>query len=402
MKFRWRLEHTMERVIKKRLQQVMDASVAKGETPGCLLMVIKDGEEQVYLESGYADIEAKKPVSRDNIFRLYSMSKPITATAMMILVERGIVDLADPVSKYLPGFRNPVVCTADGKIEKAEREILLEDIMNMTSGLTYGGTDETGRQTDALFQEVIHGLKEENGGTISTVEFANRLGKVPLLYQPGQSWSYGTSADVVGAVIEVASGMRFGDFLKKEIFEPLGMNDTDFWVPAEKQDRLAKVYDCREGQPSVRYLDNNLGIQNDMAYRPAYEAGGAGLASTIDDYAKFTQMLLNGGTYNGVQILRPATVKFLGGHTLSAVQQAGFDNWIGLEGFSYGNLMRVLVDPTRAVTLGSKGEFGWDGWLGCYMEVVPEQNMTFLMMTQKKDAGTYTLSRKIRNIIFSE
>ena len=202
----------MEQVIKKRLQQVMDASVAKGETPGCLLMVIKDGEEQVYLESGYADIEAKKPVSRDNIFRLYSMSKPITATAMMILVERGIVDLADPVSKYLTGFRNPVVCTADGKIEKAEREILLEDIMNMTSGLTYGGTDETGRQTDALFQEVIHGLKEENGGTISTVEFANRLGKVPLLYQPGQSWSYGTSADVVGAVIEVASGMRFGDF----------------------------------------------------------------------------------------------------------------------------------------------------------------------------------------------
>ena len=195
---------------------------------------------------------------------------------------------------------------------------------------------------------------------------------------------------------------RFGDFLKDEIFTPLGMNDTDFWVPAEKQDRLAKVYDCREGQPSVRYLDNNLGIQNDMAYRPAYEAGGAGLASTIDDYAKFTQMLLNGGTYNGVQILRPATVKFLGGHTLSAVQQAGFDNWIGLEGFSYGNLMRVLVDPTRAVTLGSKGEFGWDGWLGCYMEVVPEQNMTFLMMTQKKDAGTYTLSRKIRNIIFSE
>ena len=185
MKFRWRLGHTMEQVIKKRLQQVMDASVAKGETPGCLLMVIKDGEEQVYLESGYADIEAKKPVSRDNIFRLYSMSKPITATAMMILVERGIVDLADPVSKYLPGFRNPVVCTADGKIEKAEREILLEDIMNMTSGLTYGGTDETGRQTDALFQEVIHGLKEENGGTISTVEFANRLGKVPLLYQPG-------------------------------------------------------------------------------------------------------------------------------------------------------------------------------------------------------------------------
>lgn len=392
----------MEQVIKERLQQVMDASVAKGETPGCLLMVIKDGEEQVYLESGYADIEAKKPVSRDDIFRLYSMSKPITAAAMMILVERGVVDLAEPVSKYLPGFRDQIVRSADGRTEKPDHEVLLEDLMNMTSGLTYGGMNETGRLTDALFEEVIRGIEEENGGTIGTVEFANRLGKIPLLYQPGQSWSYGTSADVIGAVIEVASGMRFGDFLKKEIFESLGMWDTDFWVPAEKQSRLEKVYDCQEGQPPVRYTENNLGIQNDMAYRPAYEAGGAGLASTIDDYAKFAQMLLNGGTYNGAQILRPATVKFLESHTLSAAQQAGFDNWIGLEGFSYGNLMRVLVDPTRAVTLGSKGEFGWDGWLGCYMEVVPEKHMTFLMMTQKKDAGTYTLSRKIRNIIFSE
>lgn len=392
----------MEQVIKERLQQVMDASVAKGETPGCLLMVIKDGEEQVYLESGYADIEAKKPVSREDIFRLYSMSKPITAAAMMILVERGVVDLAEPVSKYLPGFRDQIVRSADGRTEKPDHEVLLEDLMNMTSGLTYGGMNETGRLTDALFEEVIRGIEEENGGTIGTVEFANRLGKIPLLYQPGQSWSYGTSADVIGAVIEVASGMRFGDFLKKEIFEPLGMWDTDFWVPAEKQSRLEKVYDCQEGQPPVRYTENNLGIQNDMAYRPAYEAGGAGLASTIDDYAKFAQMLLNGGTYNGAQILRPATVKFLESHTLSVAQQAGFDNWIGLEGFSYGNLMRVLVDPTRAVTLGSKGEFGWDGWLGCYMEVVPEKHMTFLMMTQKKDAGTYTLSRKIRNIIFSE
>ena len=392
----------MEQIIKERLQQVMDASVAKGETPGCLLMVIKDGEEQVYLESGYADIEAKKPVSRDAIFRLYSMSKPITATAMMILVERGVVDLADPVSLYLPGFADQIVRRADGHTEKPQHEVLLEDIMNMTSGLTYGGMNETGRLTDALFEEVIRGIEEGNGGTISTVEFANRLGKIPLLYQPGQSWSYGTSADVVGAVIEVASGMRFGDFLKKEIFEPLGMNDTDFWVPAEKQDRLMKVYDCKVGQEAVLYTDNNLGVQNDMAHRPAYEAGGAGLASTIDDYAKFTQMLLNGGSLNGVQILRPATVQYLTGHTLSAVQQAGFDNWIGLEGFSYGNLMRVLVDPSRAVTLGSKGEYGWDGWLGCYMENVPEKHMTLLMMTQKKDAGTYTLSRKIRNIIFSE
>lgn len=205
----------MEQVLKDRLKQAMDESVAKGETPGCLLMVMKDGEEQVYLESGYADIQAKKPISRDNIFRLYSMSKPISATAMMILVERGIVDLAAPVSQYLPGFANQLVWRDDGHTEKTDREMMISDIMNMTSGLVYGGIHGPGRLTEALFNEVINGIKEGDGGTIGTVEFANCLGKIPLLYQPGQSWSYGTSADVVGAVIEVASGMRFGDFLKK-------------------------------------------------------------------------------------------------------------------------------------------------------------------------------------------
>lgn len=392
----------MEEIIKKRLQNVMDASVEKGETPGCTLLIRKDGKEQVYLESGYADLETKKPVSRDGIYRMYSMSKPITAAAMMILVERGIVDLTDPVSKYLPGFRDQIVRREDGHTEKPDREVLVEDLMNMTSGLLYGGTNETGRLTEALFADVIRGIEEENGGTIGTVEFANRLGQIPLSYQPGQSWCYGTSADVAGAVIEVASGMRFGDFLEKEIFAPLGMKDTAFWVPEEKQSRLVNVYDCQEGKAAVRYTDHNLGIQNDMAHRPAYEAGGAGLASTIDDYARFTQMLLNGGTLDGVQILRPATVQYLTGHTLSEKQQAAFDKWIGLEGFSYGNLMRVMVDPSRASTLGSKGEYGWDGWLGCYMENVPEKNMTILMMTQKKDAGTYSLTRKIRNIVFSE
>ena len=241
----------MEQVIKKRLQQVMDASVAKGETPGCLLMVIKDGEEQVYLESGYADIEAKKPVSRDNIFRLYSMSKPITATAMMILVERGIVDLADPVSKYLPGFRNPVVCTADGKIEKAEREILLEDIMNMTSGLTYSGTDETGRQTDALFQEVIHGLKEENGGTISTVEFANRLGNPWNIASPGVSYKLCPSCRATHFGMEAALQYR-----ERYTVDPELISEIECHVPNHMESVLTYHAPQKglEGKFSLEYV----------------------------------------------------------------------------------------------------------------------------------------------------
>ena len=391
----------MDNIIKQRLQQVMDSAVQKGEVPGCTLLVRKAGKEEVYLESGYADVEAKIPVRRDGIYRLYSMTKPITGAAMMILVERGIVDLADSVSKYLPGFKNQIVCTKDGTTEKAWREVTVQDLLCMTSGQTYGGEDENGIKTSELIQEVVEGLDKKEGGNITTVEFANGLGKVPLHYQPGKSWSYGTSADVIGAVIETASGMRFGEFLKKEIFEPLGMKDTGFFVPSEKRKRFAKAYECHEGEAPVLYLGNNLGIQNTMEFAPAFESGGAGLVSTIDDYAKFAQMLLNKGTYEGKEILRAKTVEFFTRRVLDDAQQKGFEEWIGLEGFTYGNLMRIMKEPGRAVTLGGKGEYGWDGWLGCYFSNAPEENMTILMMTQKKDAGTFSMTRKLRNVIFS-
>ena len=197
--------------------------------------------------------------------------------------------------------------------------------------------------------------------------------------------------------------MRFGDFLEKELFNPLEMVDTGFWVPEEKQNRLVKTYICNEGQASVRYTDNHLGIRSAMDRRPAFESGGAGLVSTIDDYSHFAQMLLNGGTYKGRQILSLAMVRFMTGHVLSAAQQEVFERegmaW--LEGFSYGNFMRVLVDPGRSTTLGSKGEYGWDGWLGCYFANAPKDQMTILMMTQKKDAGTFRMTRLLRNAIYN-
>lgn len=391
----------MDTIIKERLQRVMDEAVKNGETAGCTLLIRKDNQEEVYLESGYANVEEKIPVQRDGIYRLFSMSKPITGAAMMILVERGIVDLADPVSKYLPGFSNQTACTKDGKTEKVWRDVTVQDLLCMTSGLTYNGEDENGRKTDALIEQVIKGLSKKEGGTFTTVDFANELGKIPLHYQPGKSWSYGTSADVTGAVIEVASQMRFGKFLQKELFEPLGMKDTGFFVPKEKRARFANAYECQEGKSPVLFTGIHLGIQNTMEFPPAFESGGAGLVSTIDDYAKFAQMLLNKGSFNGKQILREKTVEFFTSHVLDEAQQKGFDEWIGLEGFTYGNLMRVMKEPGRAVTLSSKGEYGWDGWLGCYFANVPKENLTILLMTQKKDAGTFPMTRKLRNIIFS-
>lgn len=393
----------MEQEKINRLQWILDDAVARGEIPGAILMVRKEGKETVYLESGYADIEAKKPVSRDSIYRLYSMSKPITATAVMILVERGLIDLADPVCRYLPGFCGQMVAAADGHVEKPWRDVTIQDLVNMTSGLVYDGNHLTEKQTEALFTEVIQGLDEGEGGAYGTVEIANRLGQIPLAFQPARSWCYGTSADVAGALVEVVSGMRFGDFLEKEIFTPLEMVDTGFWVPEEKQSRLVKTYECNEGKPSVLYTGNHLGIRNAMDRRPAFESGGAGLVSTIDDYSHFAQMLLNGGSYKGKQILSPAMVRFMTGHVLSAEQQEVFERegmaW--LEGFSYGNFMRVLVNPGRSTTLGSKGEYGWDGWLGCYFANAPQDQMTILMMTQKKDSGTFRMTRLLRNTIYN-
>ena len=393
----------MEQEKINRLQWILDDAVARGEIPGAILMVRKEGKETVYLESGYADIEAKKPVSRDSIYRLYSMSKPITATAVMILVERGLIDLADPVCRYLPGFCGQMVAAADGHVEKPWRDVTIQDLVNMTSGLVYDGNHLPGKQTEALFAEVIQGLDEGEGGAYGTVEIANRLGQIPLAFQPARSWCYGTSADVAGALVEVVSGMRFGDFLEKEIFTPLEMVDTGFWVPEEKQSRLVKTYECNEGKPSLLYTGNHLGIRNAMDRRPAFESGGAGLVSTIDDYSHFAQMLLNGGSYKGKQILSPAMVRFMTGHVLSAEQQEVFERegmaW--LEGFSYGNFMRVLVNPGRSTTLGSKGEYGWDGWLGCYFTNAPQDQMTILMMTQKKDSGTFRMTRLLRNTIYN-
>lgn len=391
----------MEQTRVERLQWIMDDAVKRGEIPGAVLLIRQEGQPDVYLESGYADLEVKKPVQRDGIYRLYSMSKPITAAAVMLLVERGMLEMADPVSRYLSGFCGQVVACTDGRVEKTWREVLIQDLVSMTSGLVYDGNHAAGRQTEAWLGKVSEGFEQHSEGMYSTIDVANGLGQIPLAFQPGKEYCYGTSADVAGAVVEVVSGMRFGDFLKKELFEPLEMKDTDFWVPQEKQDRLAKVYECNEGKESVLYTGNHLGIKNAMDCRPAFESGGAGLVSTLDDYSHFAQMLLNGGTYKGKEIMRPSTVRFLTGHTLSRIQQESFEErmeW--LNGFSYGNFMRVMVDPSKSNTLGSLGEYGWDGWLGCYFANAPKEKMSILMMTQKKDSGTFRMTRQLRNVIY--
>lgn len=383
---------------KQLLKEVLKEGVDTHYVAGANLLVLQNGKEIYYDEAGYADLEEKKKIKRDSLFRMYSMTKPVTAAAVMILLQRGKIDLYDPISQYLKGFQNQKV-EVDGKLYPLQREVTIKDLLFMTSGLVYGGTSLAGKATDALFEELKSKMYTKDA--LTTKEAMNKLGSFPLQFQPGSNWEYGTSADVLAALVEVVSKKRYSDFLKEEIFFPLGMLDTDFWVPKEKQHRLTKTYEQTPEKTLKLYTQNHLAIMQKMDIRPSFESGGAGLVSTIDDYARFATMLMQQGTYDGVEILRPKTVQFMTHGTLTPQQQKGLDTWDQMCGYTYGNLMRHMKDPSKAGDFAVEGEYGWDGWLGAYMANIPKEKLTILFMIQKKDSGTNALTRKLKNIILS-
>lgn len=374
------------------LQAVLDRSVAAGEIAGANLLILRHGEELLYAQSGFADLENRLPYRRDTIARLYSMSKPVTAAAAMILLQRGLLDLEQPLGELFPSFHGSVVWE-NGKKVPARREIVVGDLLNMTSGLPYPGTDEAGQEAAAVFEELDSRLYGEN--PMSTLELTERLGACGLAFHPGDRWMYGTSADVLGAVVEKVSGQKFGAFLEENLFAPLGMVDTGFYVPSEKQHRLAQVY--QQGSPDMAiYETNNLGICYTMHRAPAFESGGAGLVSTADDYAKFAAMLIRGGD----GILSPAAVAHMTKSRLLPWQQESlWRSWGGMAGYGYGSLMRILEEPGMAKILGWQGEYGWDGWLGCYFCNSPENGISIVMTCQRRDAGTMPVTRKVRNVL---
>lgn len=382
----------------ERLGELATEMVETGYVAGVNCMVLQHGRELAYYEAGYRDVAGNKKMTRDTIFRLYSMTKPVTSAAAMILLEEGKIDLLDPVSKFLPGFQDQYVIENGVKIP-VTKPATIQNLLNMTSGLVYPGEGNPAEiRNTPLMEEVIAKLSTPEA--LKTVDIANRIGELPLAFMPGTTWQYGLSADVLGAVIEVVSGMSYGEFLKKRIFEPLGMQDTAFYVPAARQDRLAKVYrETEDGLVEEHF--SHLGIQNTMEREPAFESGGAGLTSTIDDYARFTQMLLQKGEYQGRRILSQETVRFMTTAHVSAQQQRGVETWESLAGYTYGNLMRIMISPESAGGLGSLGEYGWDGWLGTYMMNDPAHDLTFLMMYQRTDSGTVGYSRKMRNVLFA-
>ena len=377
------------------LQEVLATAVGR-EIAGGSVLVLKEGRELAFAQAGFANFDTQTPFRRDTICRIYSMTKPITAAAAMLLLERGQLDLGQNVGDILPAFQAPQVWEQDKRVP-ARRNILIKDLLNMTSGLSYPGQDPAGREAANVFEQIDCRLYSDS--PMTTQEVAEQLGQCALAFHSGERWMYGTSADILGAVIERVSGMPLGEFLQKEFFGPLEMTDTGFFVPAEKRHRLAEVYEIQENGLS-RYVTNHLGIRYFQDGSPAFESGGAGLVSTIDDYGKFAAMLLGHGSWKGRQILSPETVRFLtAGKLLPWQQESLWRSWEGMAGYGYGNLMRVLEEPGMALHNGWKGEYGWDGWLGTYFCNSPANGVTVLLFCQRRDAGTLEVTRKLRNVI---
>lgn len=363
-----------------RLDEMMQSQVDCGMIPGGHLRIIKDGVRLYDKCFGMADKARGISVSDNTIYRLYSMTKPVTAVAAMILYDRGLIDLNDSVCWYLDGFSNQMVETKDGTVP-ANREVKIIDLLTMTAGLMYPdrNINPSGDKMADLFDEYYR-RAFSGDGTYSTVEMCNEMGKIPLFAQPGTCWNYSVCADVLGAVVEVVSKKRYGDFLKSEIFTPLGMNDTDFYVPEDKCDRFAEIYIRGEDGKLAPCDWQHLGLVYKYTKRPEFEIGGAGLVSTVNDYEKFAQMLLNGGEYNGVRIISRKAAQLIT-HNIITEQQMQTYTWDSCIGYGYGGLMRTLLHP-EITTVGCKGEYGWDGWTGNYFCNDPENNLTFMYFIQ--------------------
>ncbi|MFC0329734.1 serine hydrolase domain-containing protein [Paenibacillus sepulcri] len=375
----------------QRLTPILKSFVEKGPA-GCALTVVRRGEVLYQDSFGYADLEKKKEISTDTIYRIYSMTKVITCTAALMLYERGHYLLNDPLEEYLPEFKNPMVYRynefGDMTVSPAANPIRVKDLFTMSSGLTYGGIGtETERQTRVMM--------ENAAATMNMRELSKQLAAIPLAFDPGTHWKYGTSHDVLAALIEVLSGQTFEEFLKQEIFGPLGMNDTSFRISDDKRDRLCVMYDSAE--------DGKLTVNDrmDTPFQPGcrYESGGGGLLSTTGDYSRFAQALARGGELDGVRLLSPKTIQLMRTNHLSQQQLKDF-SWAHMNGYGYGLGVRVLMDPAAGGNNGTIGEFGWAGLAGSWTLIDPHEELSVVYMQQMLPSREPYFHPRLRAVIY--
>ena len=387
--------------------------VEAGRFPGTQLTVYRRGQLVHSSVQGLADIERKVAVKDDTIFRIYSMTKPITSIAFMMLVEEGRVALEEPVHRYIPEWKNLGVFQAGVwpafLTRPASRPMQIVDLMRHTSGLTYGFQQRS--NVDAAYRELKIG-EIEKAGTLSSM--IADLTKVPLEFSPGEAWNYSVSTDVIGYLIGVISGKPFEQFLQERIFDPLGMNDTGFFVPPDKAHRLAACYSASpQGAMTFHATDRKGGLtlQDDPATSsflspPSFISGGGGLCSTSADYLTFCRALLNGGELDGVRLIGPKTLALItsnhlpGDRTLPELSRSLFSE-ATYHGIGFGLGVSVTLDPARTLIPGSRGEYAWGGAATTSFWIDPAEELIAIFMTQVLPSTATPIRRELRTMIYS-
>lgn len=373
-----------------------------GRFPGTQTLIFRRGQIVHSAVQGFADIERKTPVKEDTIFRIYSMTKPITSVAMMMLFEEGRVALDEPVHKYIPDWKNLGVFQAGAtplfQTRPTTRPMLIVDLLRHTSGLTYGFQQRT--NVDAAYREKKIGEIEKAGTMQSMID---DLAKIPLEFSPGDAWNYSVSTDVVGYLVEKMSGKPFEQFLKERIFDPLGMNDTDFFVPPEKAHRLAACYSAN-GKGGMILQDDPK--TSSFLSPPSFISGGGGLCSTAADYLTFCRALLNRGELNGVRLLGPKTLALMtgnhlpGGRDLTEMSKSLFSE-ATYAGIGFGLGFSITMSPSQTLIPGSVGEYSWGGAATTSFWIDPIEDLIAIFMTQVLPSSSYPVRRELRTLVYS-
>jgi CubicO group peptidase (beta-lactamase class C family) len=361
----------------ERIGRAMQKYVDQNLMAGVIVLVARRGQVVYMKKFGWQEIAANLPMSFDTLFRIYSMTKPITSTAVMMLFEEGKIRLSDPLSRYVPAFKNPKVMQArngcDFELVPARREITVHDLLTHTAGLSYG-FDENSALDERYRKEFWEPSDKEPG--LSLEEMVTALAKLPLASHPGTIFRYSVAIDVLGYLVQLVADQPFDAFLKEKIFDPLGMVDTDFWVPPEKASRLSAVYGPGD-DGGLKVVEAPQGSRYNRP--PSWPSGGGGLVSTIGDYSRFGQMLLNLGTLDVVRLLGRSTVAWmLENHLPNGVRQDA--DQMGANGFGLGGY--VLLQPGLTHRPGSAGKFGWGGAANTEWWIDPTEQLQCILMTQ--------------------
>ena len=383
----------------KRIDHEMNDWIEKGWMQGGTALIIRNGKIVYYKAAGYNDLDSRTPMQKENIFRIASQTKAITSVAIMILFEEGKLLLDDPVSKYIPAFKKQQVLDKFNPSDTtytttpAKKEITIRELLTHTSGLGYAQIGS--KEANAIYakHDLTAGLGVQEDKLLDAM---NRLAKLPLMHQPGEKWTYGLNTDLLGCLVEVISGMSLDEFFRKRIFEPLGMKDTYFLVPKEKATRLVNLYREDSTGKLVKATGNMLNGKTITPNYPleasTYYSGGAGLSSTIYDYAVFLQMLLNNGMYNGKRILSRNAVRMMTMNQIGDLSRG--DDKFGL-GF------QVVTERGSARTPAQAGTFSWGGAFATSYWVDPKEKMVMLFYRQLQNTTKGEVVEKFRALTYA-